>query len=351
LKPCVLPFARAISPDFGVDLGTHNTRISLPGDGVVLDEPSIVAVSSPTGHGPAHEQAVGVVAHLLHGRAPESVRTMRPIHRGVVADLDVAAMMLRTFLRKARPRAYCVAPRVLLAVPSGITPVERQAAASVAARAAHGRAALIARAKAAAIGAALPLAEPIASMICDLGAGRTEIAVLVLGELVVGESLPVAGDDLDLAIVDLLRREHKLCVSGPTAEKIKLDIGAATTLDAGLSLEVGGRDLVNGLPRRITVRSDEVTRAIDEPLRAIDRAVERTLERCSPQWAADLMENGILLVGGGSRLRGLDRRVASATGMPVRVADDPASCVARGLATCLEHLDVWHTLIERRDVA
>ncbi len=349
MKPRVLPFAREFSPDFGVDLGTHGTRVSLPRVGVVLDEPSIVAIRSDVKRGQAN-RAVGVVAHLLHGRAPESVRTIRPVQRGVVADLDAAAIMLREFLRKARPRAYCVAPRVLLAVPSGITPVERRAAAAVAARAAHGRAALIARPKAAALGAALPIAEPVASMICDVGGGRTEVAVLVMGELVVSESLPVAGDDLDGAIADMLRREHKLCISDQTAERIKIEIGAATTRDP-LAMEVGGRDLIGGLPRRIMIHSDEVMRAIDEPLRAVDRAVERTLERCNAQWAADLMENGMLLVGGGARLCGLDRRLAAATGMPVRVADEPALCVARGLAACLEHLDVWQTLIERRDVA
>jgi rod shape-determining protein MreB len=351
LKPRTFQLRQLFSTDLGIDLGTLHTSLWRPGDGVVVDEPSLVAVEHGSRRVLNHGSAVGHLAKVMQGRTPESIQTICPMRDGVVADVELCAAMLRHFMHKAQPRAWGFRPRVLLAVPSGMTPVERQAVLATATRAGARQVFLIAKTLAAALGAGLPLNEPEAGMLGDLGGGTSELAVLCLGDIAVSESLRVAGSSMDQAIADYLRRCHKLRVSQQMAEWIKVTIGSAAPLDPELTLEVRGCDAITGLPRQITVRSEEVREALGDPVRAIVQAVERTLQRCRPELSADLMETGIVLCGGGSLLRGIDRRLAEATGMPVRVIDDPQTCVIRGLGACLEHLEAWHGLIQRQQAA
>lgn len=351
MKPRTFSLTRFLAPDIGVDLGTMHTRICVPGEGIVLDEPTLVAVEQSSRRVLNRGQAVGHLAKIMQGRTPESIQTIRPVRCGVVADHESGAAMLRAFLRKAHPRSWGLLPRVLIAFPGGITPVERQAMLSTTARAGARQVFLIRKSLAGALGVGLPIAEPVASMICDLGGGASEIAIVCLGEVAVSESLRVAGDELDLAIIDYLRRKHRLRVGQQMAERIKIEIGTAVPLVTELTLEVGGRDLVTGLPRMMTLTSEEVREALQDPLRLIVAGVQRVLESCPAEFAADLMENGMVLAGGAAQLRGLDRRLAEATGMPVRLAEEPTTCVVRGLGICLEHLDVWHSLIQDRRAA
>jgi len=351
LRPRAFHIQRLLRPDFGVDLGTACTRIVAPGAGILLEEPTLVAVRRGSRSVLGGGDAVGYMAKVMQGRAPESIQTIVPVRRGVVADVEVAQALLDTLLRKARPRSWSLKPRVLVAVPADITPVERQATLVTVGRAGASRVFVVAKLLAAGLGAGLPLNQPVASLICDIGAGSTEIAVLSMGEIAVTESVRVAGDDLTRAVADHLRRRHKLHVGDQMAERIKIEIGAAATLDGELTMDVSGRDAVSGMPRKMPLSSAEVIDALRDPLRTIVDAVERTLERCPPELAADLMENGMLLCGGSAQVRGLDRRLAESTGMPVRVAQEPTTCVARGLAICLEHLEIWHTLIQSRVAA
>jgi rod shape-determining protein MreB len=343
------PFTRRFAPDFGVDLGTAYLRISAPREGIVLAESSMLALSRDARR---HDvtAAVGLCANVMHGRTPDSVETIRPVRRGVVADVDRCAVMLRAFLRRVRPSAWSLKPRMLIAIPGDLTPVERHAVLAAASRAGARQVFLVAKAQAGALGAGLPLAQPVASMICDIGAGTADIAILCLGEVAVSETLRVAGDDLTRAIANYLRRRHKLLVGDLMAERAKTEIGTAVG-GASRSLEVSGRDVASGMPRKIQLESDHVREAIHDPVRMLVESVERTLERCPPALAADLMQNGMVLAGGGAQLRGLDERLASATGMPVRVAEEPADCVARGLALCLENLELWQGLIQGRTAA
>ena len=351
MKPRRFHFLSHIAPDLGVDLGTIRTRVCIPGEGILLDEPTIVAVDQRSNQVLNHGQAVGNLAKIMQGRTPDSIQTNQPVRFGVVADHHAGEAMLRAFLRKAHPRSWGLLPRVLIAVPGGITPVERQAILNTVARAGARQVSLIRKSLAAALGVGLPIAEPVASMICDLGGGTTEIAIVCLAEVAVGESLRVAGDEFDLAIKHYLRRKHRLRVGQQMAERIKIEIGTAMAPEHELTLEVGGRDLMTGLPRKMPLTSGEVCEALHDPVRLIVDGIQRVLESCPAEFAADLMENGIVLAGGAAQLRGLDRRIAEATGIPVRLAEDPTTCVIRGLAICLEHLDIWQGLIQRRRAA
>jgi rod shape-determining protein MreB len=316
----------------------------------VLDEPTLVAVERTTRRVFNHGQAVGHIARLMQGRTPDSVQMFRPVRVGAVADADVCAAMLRVFLRKSTVGRWS-RPRVLMAVPNAITPVERQALYSSVTRAGVRHVSFISKSLAAGLAVGLPIAEPMASMVCDLGAGITEIAVLCLGDVAVSETLRVAGDDLDMAISDYLRLEHRLRVGQQESERVKMQIGAAVRVEPRQTAELGGRDLVSGLPRRFELSSDEVSAALQDTLRSIVAGIQRVLESCPAEMAADLMENGMVLVGAGAQLRGLDRLLADVTGMPVRVAEESATSVARGLAICLENMDIWQGLIQRRDAA
>jgi rod shape-determining protein MreB len=349
LKPRGFASLRLLAPDLGIDLGSSHTVIATPGSGILLDEPTLVAIDRGTRRVIHRGQAVGHMARLMQGRTPDSIQLIRPIRYGTVSDFDICASMLREFLRKSNTGGWG-RPRGLLAIPNRITPVERQALYRAAARAGVRQVSLISKSLAAGLAAGLPITEPVASMVCDLGAGCTDIAVLCLNDVAVSESLRVAGDDLDLAIVDYLRRKHRLCVGQHVSERVKID--SATAVSGGArTVEVGGRDLVSGLPRRVEVAGEELREAMQNELRSIVAGVQRVLESCPAEMAADLMENGMVLVGGGASLTGLDRLLSESTGMPVRVAEEPNTCVARGLALCLENLELWHGLIQGRGVA
>lgn len=334
-----------------IDLGTANCRVYAPDAGVVLREPSVVAVDVNTDKVLHRGHAVGSVARIMEGRTPDRVRTVRPLQHGVVADIELCASILRHLLEKTRAPGWARRPAILIGVPSGITRVERQAAITSAERSGARNVRLIYRTHAAALGAGLPIHEGSASMICDVGAGTTEIGVLCLGSIAVSESLRVGGDDMDVAIQTYLRREHKLRIGQQTAERIKLDIGSATDDDGERTCEVRGGDARTGLPSRIEISSRAAVAALERPVSAIVDAVQRTLERCHPEIAADLIDNGMTLCGGGSLLRGIDRRLASATGMPVRVSAEPLDCVVRGIGRCIEDPAAWQGMFDLPNAA
>ncbi len=335
--------------DLAVDLGTANTLVSVVGEGLVLDEPSVVAVDQRTGRILSGGCAVGRLAQQMLGRTGDAIAVVRPLRNGVITDFELCEAMLHYFLRKAQRPALRLRPRVLVGVPGGITPVEKRAVFGSTLRAGARQVLLVSQAKAAAIGAGLPIAEPVASMVCDVGGGTTEVAVTSLSDVVSGQSIPVGGDAMDRAVADYLRRHHNLRIGLPTAEKLRIAAGSAWPLEIEDVEEVRGTDGVSGLPRRATVTSEEVREALLEPLEAILDAVRATLDGCGPELAADLVDSGMVLCGGGAQLRGLDRYLAEHTGLPVRTADDPMAAVARGALICLEHLEAWHPTLESSD--
>lgn len=332
--------------DLAIDLGTANTLISVPGEGVVLNEPSVVAVAEGTNRILSGGCAVGHVAKQMLGRTPGSISVVRPLAEGVIADFELCEAMLRYFLRKVQRSRWGVKPRALLAVPGSITPVEKQALYNSAQRAGLRQVYLVREAMAAAVGVGLPVMEPVASMVCDIGGGTTEVAVLSLAEIVASQSLRVAGDAMDRAVVDYLRRNYSLKIGLSTAEQLKIDIGSAAPLDEELVDEVRGVDAVSGLPRRATITSEEIRQALAEPLSAIVDAIHQTLDHASPELASDLVDHGLVLAGGGALLRGLDRYLTERTGLPARVSPDALVAVAQGNAICLEHLDEWRSKLE-----
>ena len=334
------------SVDMGIDLGTCNTLVCVKGEGIVLNEPSVVAVRKGTNQVLRNGNAVGQVAKDMLGRTPGSITAIRPLKDGVIADFDITEAMLGYFIRKVHGRSRLVRPRVVIAVPSGITAVEKRAVYNSAERAGARRVYLVEEPMAAGIGAGLPIAEPTASMIVDVGGGTTEVAILSLADIAVCHSIRVAGDDMDAAIIAHMRRKYELMIGLQTAENIKIEIGSIAELDQELTKEVRGRDVIGGLPRKCMVSSEEIREALSEPVAQISEAVTKTLEAAEPELAADLVENGIHLVGGGGLLRGLDKVLAESTGLEVRVVDDPLSCVARGTSVYLENLSSWKETME-----
>lgn len=334
------------SLDMGIDLGTCNTLVCVRGEGIVLNEPSVVAVHKGTNRVLDNGNAVGLVAKEMLGRTPGTITAIRPLKDGVIADFDITEAMLGYFIRKVHGQSRARAPRVVIAVPSGITAVEKRAVYNSAQRAGARQVYLAEEPKAAALGAGLPIHEPTASMIVDIGGGTTEVAVLSLFDIAECTSLRVAGDEMDAAIVNYLKRNYNLMVGPQTAERVKIEIGSAAPLEEELKLEVKGRDMISGLPRRAVITSDEVREALKEPAGQIIEAVLRTLEKLEPELAADLVDNGIVLAGGGALLRGLGQVLAKASGLEVRVADDPLTCVARGTSEFVEHLDELRPTIE-----
>ena len=335
--------------DLAIDLGTANTLVSVVGEGLVLNEPSIVAVDEGTSRIVGGGCAVGHLAKQIEGRAPQSISVVRPMAAGVIADFELCEAMLRYFIRKARRQGFRARPRVLVAVPGCITPVERRAVFNSAQRAGASQVFVIDEAKAAAIGAGLPIAEPVASMICDVGGGTTEVAVLSLGDIVASQSIRVGGDAMDRAIVDYLKRHYSLRITASAAERLKIDIGSAYPLASELSDEVRGVDTVSGLPRKATITSEEIREALGGPLESIVDAVKATLDECGTELASDLIDNGLVLAGGGSLLRSLDRYLDQQTGLPTRVMTDPLTAVARGTHICLEHFDRWRAAMRSSD--
>jgi rod shape-determining protein MreB len=317
-----------------IDLGTANTVVYVRGRGIVLSEPSVVAIDERTGE----VHAVGSEAQLMIGRTPASISADRPLRHGVIADFEVTEAMLRRFMEKVLSSRFS-RPRLVMCAPSGVTEVERraveEASLSAGAREVH----LIEESLAAAIGAGLPIAEPVGRMVVDIGGGTSEVAVISLGGLVVSRSLRVGGYDLDEAITQHIRNEHRMAIGSQSAEAIKLAIAAAMPQGDGLVADVRGRDLMSGLPREVRLTSDEVGTAIASPLADILAAVHAALEETPPELAADITKEGILLAGGGALLRGLEQRLEAETGMPVRVADAPLECVALGAGQSLEELD------------
>ena len=337
------------SSDLAVDLGTANTLIGIAGEGRVLDEPSVVAVQQGTGRILSGGCAVGHLAKQMQGRTPKSISVVRPLADGVITDFELCEAMLRYFLRKAQPPGLRVKSRVLVAVPGCITPVEKRAVFNSFQRAGARQVWLLSEAKAAAIGVGLPIAEPLASMVCDIGGGTTETAVISLADTVSAQSIRTGCDEMDRAIVAYLRRHYSLRIGLPAAERLRIDAGSAYPLEVELVEEVSGLDTISGLPRKATVTSEEVRQALADPLDTIVEAVKTTLDRLSPDLAADLVSGGLVLCGGGSLLRRIDRFVSEQTGLPVRVAAEPLASVVDGMLICLEHLDQWRPTLESSD--
>jgi rod shape-determining protein MreB and related proteins len=324
-------FSRFFSIDIGIDLGTANTLINIKGEGIVLREPSVVAVRAGTNE----ILAVGDDAKRMLGRTPGSIIAIRPLKDGVIADFQVAEAMLSYFIKKAS-KGYGSKPRVLIAVPSGITEVERRAVRESAEHAGAREVFIMEEPMAAAIGVGLPVEEASGNMIVDIGGGTTEVALISLSGIVYSRSVRTAGDKLDEAIIMHMKRSYNLMIGERTAEEIKTRIGSAAPLPKELTMEVKGRDLVAGLPKTITITSEEIREAMTEQLNAIVDGVRTTLERCPPELSADLVDRGIMLAGGGALLKGLDRLLKSQTGLPVHVADDPLSAVAEGTGRALD---------------
>ena len=321
--------------DMAVDLGTANTLVYVRGRGIVLNEPSVVAFNTRSGA----IVAVGAEAKKMIGRTPGSILAIRPLKHGVIADFEVAEKMIRYFIQKVHRRRMLAKPRVVICVPSGVTGVEQRAVEEAAVVAGARAAYIIEEPMAAAIGAGLPVHQPAGNMIVDIGGGTTEVAVISLGGIVVSQSLRVAGDDADEAIMTYVKKEYSLLLGERTAELLKLAIGSAFPQADEPHAEIRGRDLVSGLPKTIVVSSEEIRRALEEPVTAIVDTVKSTLDRTPPELAADIMQRGIVLAGGGALLLGLDERLQYETGMPILVADDPLTCVARGTGRCLDEFD------------
>ncbi len=321
--------------DLAVDLGTANTLVYVRGRGIVLDEPSVVAVRRDTGA----LVAVGTDAKQMLGRTPDGIDVVRPMRDGVIADFETTERMLRYFIHKVHPRRHLAKPRLVVCVPSGITGVERRAVKDAGYQAGARQVHIIEEPMAAAIGAGLPVAEPVGSMVVDIGGGTTEVAVVSMGGIVTSRSVRTGGDELDAAIIAFVKKEYSLLLGEPTAEKIKMAIGSAFPRPDEPQAEIRGRDLVGGLPKTIVVSAEEIRQALEEPVTAIVDAVRATLDSCPPELAGDVMDRGIVLAGGGALLQGLDERLRHETGMPVRIADDPLHAVVLGTGRCVEEFE------------
>jgi rod shape-determining protein MreB len=330
------------SIDMGIDLGTANTLVYVREKGIVIDEPSVVAVHRGTNIPLDNGRAVGKVAKDMIGKTPGDIIAVRPLREGVIADFDLAEVMLDYFIKKVQGwskwRSWLAKPEVVISVPSGITSVERRAVRNSAERVGARNPFTIEEPIAAAIGCGLPIGEPRASMVIDIGGGTTEVAIICLAGIVSGESLKVGGDEMDEAIINFLKKEHSLHIGETTAERIKIDIGSAYPLEQEMMLEVRGRDMVSGMPRTCKISSTEIREALKGPVTGIVAATKAVLEKSAPELAGDLIEGGIVLCGGGALLRGIDKVIAAETGLTIRIADDPLRCVVKGCGFILEHL-------------
>ncbi|HQU08827.1 MAG TPA: rod shape-determining protein, partial [Opitutales bacterium] len=329
-------FGRFFSNDIGIDLGTANTLVFLKNMGIVLREPSVVAVHTQT----KKVRAVGLEAKRMLGRTPGNITALRPMKDGVIADFEITEAMLRHFIRKVSQHMR-VPPRVVIAVPTGITEVERRAVKESAINAGAREVLLLEEPMAAAIGVGLPIEEPAANMIVDIGGGTTEVAIISLAGVVYSRSIRVGGDEMDNAIINYMKRAYNLMIGERSAEEIKIRVGSAFPLSQELTMEVRGRDSVAGLPKTLTITSQEIREALTDTFNAIVEAVRHALERCPPELSADLVSRGIVLAGGGAMIRSLDQLLSDATGLPVIIADDPLSAVANGTGVVLEDLSWW----------
>ena len=324
-----------LSNDIGIDLGTANTLVYVKGKGIVMREPSVVAIDSAS----RRVLAVGDEAKRMLGRTPGNINAIRPMKDGVIADFDITEAMLRYFIKKVQNNSKMIPPRVVIAIPSGITEVEKRAVKESAIHAGAREVLLIEEPMASAIGVGLPVEEPAANMIVDIGGGTTEVAIISLAGVVFSKSVRVAGDELDSAIINYMKRAYNLLIGERTAEEIKIKVGSAFPLDDEITLEVKGRDSVAGLPKTIHITSQEIREALADTVASIVDAVRNALERCPPELSADLVDRGFVLAGGGALLRGIDRLLSERTGLPVTIADDPLSAVANGTGSVLEDLN------------
>jgi len=340
---------RWICPDLAIDLGTANTLVAVNGEGIVVNEPSVVALQKGTRRVLGRGTAVGKLAKQMLGKTPDTISAVRPLKDGVITDFELCESMLRYFIQKATRHSRGLRPRVIIAIPGGITPVEKRAVFNSAERAGAGLVYLIEESKAAGIGAGLPIAEPMASMVCDIGGGTTDVAVLSLADIVASRSIRVAGDELDEAIVEYLKQHFSLRIGTQQAEQLKIELGSAYPLEQELTSEVRGRDTISGIPRKAIITSEEIREALREPVNTILNCIKNVIEHCDPELVADLVDNGIVLTGGGALLRGLDLFMREQLGVPVRVSDDPLTTVARGTAICLEHLAEWRESLDSGD--
>jgi rod shape-determining protein MreB len=323
--------------DIGIDLGTANTLVFVRDRGIVLREPSVVAVYTTS----RRIRAVGLEAKKMLGRTPGSIVALRPMKDGVIADFEVTEAMLRYFIGKVSGKMRLVPPRVIIAVPSGITEVEKRAVKEAAIHAGARDVLLIQEPMAAAIGVGLPVDEPAANMIVDIGGGTTEVAILSLNGVVFSRSIRVGGDEMDNSVINYVKREYNLIIGERTAEDLKMKIGSAAPLSTELSMSVKGRDAVVGLPRTVTITSNEIREALKDAVTSIIGVVKGALEQCPPELSSDLVDRGIVLAGGGSLIKNLDVMMSAETGLPVVVANDPLSAVANGTGTVLQDLSVW----------
>ena len=329
-----------LSADMAIDLGTANTLVYVKGRGIVLNEPSVVAIAEARGR--KQVLAVGDEAKLMLGRTPGNIQAIRPLRDGVIADFEVAEEMIKHFIRKVQHNRSFASPQIIVCVPSSATAVERRAIQESAEAAGARRVFLIEEPMAAAIGAGLPVTEPSGSMVVDIGGGTTEVAVLSLGGIVYARSVRVGGDKMDEAIIAYIRRNHNLLVGEASAERIKKEIGTACPPEDGdgRTMEIKGRDLMNGVPKELIISERQIAEALAEPVGAIVEAVKVALEHTAPELAADIVDKGIVLTGGGALLGNLDYVLRASTGLPVTIADDPLSCVALGTGRCLEEMRV-----------
>jgi rod shape-determining protein MreB len=330
-----------LGQDMAVDLGTANTLVYVRHAGIVLNEPSVVAINTLSGA----VLAVGNEAKRMIGRTPSHIQAVRPLKAGVIADFDITEKMLRYFIQRVHKRRLLAKPRVVVCVPSGITGVEQRAVEEATIAAGARRAYIIEEPMAAAIGAGLPIHEPAGNMVVDIGGGTTEVAVISLGGIVTSSSLRIGGDELDEAIINHVKKEYSLLLGERTAEAIKLAIAAVYPMNEELVAEIPGRDLVSGLPKTLQITDGEIRAAIEEPVSAIIDSIKATLDRTPPELAGDIMHRGITLTGGGALLRGIDKRLRHETGMPVHIADNPLSSVAIGSGKCLEEFEVLQRVL------
>jgi rod shape-determining protein MreB and related proteins len=333
-------FSSLMGRDMAVDLGTANTVIYMRGKGIVLNEPSVVAVNTRD----ARPVAVGVEAKRMIGRTPAHIEAIRPLKDGVIADFEICEKMLRYFIQKVHNRRWSK-PRMVICVPSGITGVEQRAVKEAAEFAGARQAYIIEEPMAAAIGAGLPVQEPTGNMIVDIGGGTSEVAVISLGGIVTSQSVRVGGDEMDEAIVSYIKKEYGLAIGERTAEEVKVTLGSAWPLEEEVHAEIRGRDLVTGLPKTVVTTTEEIREALEEPVSAIVDAVKTTLDMTPPELAADIMDQGIMLAGGGALLNGLDSRLQDETGMPVAIAPNPLHAVAVGSGQSLEHFEALNGVL------
>jgi rod shape-determining protein MreB and related proteins len=330
-----------IGRDMAVDLGTANTLVYVRRRGVMLNEPSVVAMNTQT----REILAVGTEAKRMIGRTPDNITAIRPLKDGVIADFEATEQMLRFFIQRVHRRRYFAKPRLVICVPSGITAVEQRAVKEAGYQAGARRVYIIEEPMAAAIGAGLPVHEATGNMVVDIGGGTTEVAVISLGGIVTSQSIRTAGDDLDAAIIAWMKKEYSLMLGERTAEEIKVALGSAFPLPDEPEAEIRGRDMISGLPRNVVVSSAEVRQAIEEPLHSIIDSVRTTLDKTPPELAGDIMDRGVVLTGGGALLRGLDERLRHETGMPVHVADSPLDSVAMGAGKCVEEFEALQQVL------